>query len=96
MEFRIAQQWDGAALGHAGIEIRLQPSPAGDAVVMEMNGPFFNDPSNPGGAVGKPFPNLWDYEGKEETVACLTSTSNQISRGRRKPGGWQTLKMDLN
>ena len=64
MEFRIAQQWDGAALGHAGIEIRLQPSPAGDAVVMEMNGPFFNDPGNPGGAVGKPFPNLWDYEGK--------------------------------
>ena len=28
-----------------------------------MNAPFFNDPPNPGGPAGEPFPGLWEYEG---------------------------------
>jgi hypothetical protein len=33
-----------------------------------MNAPFFNDPPNPGGPAGEPFPGLWEYEGKTSSL----------------------------
>ena len=30
---------------------------------MDVEGQFFNDPPNPGGAAGEPFMGLWDFEG---------------------------------
>jgi hypothetical protein len=30
---------------------------------MDVEGEFFNDPQNPGGAAGEPFMGLWDFEG---------------------------------
>ena len=30
-------------------------------IIVEVDAPFFNDPPNPGGKPGEPFPQLWDY-----------------------------------
>ena len=63
--YEIATQWDGSALGHAPVTIALIP--AEGFVRMKVAAPFFNDPGNPGGEPGEPFPGLWDWEGKIET-----------------------------
>ena len=65
MTFEITQRWDGRPSGHDPITVTLSTShKSDDAITLEVNAPFFNDPGNPGGEPGKPFDKLWDYEGK--------------------------------
>lgn len=63
MTFEITQRWDGRPSGHDPITVTLSTShKSDDAITLEVNAPFFNDPGNPGGEPGKPFDKLWDYE----------------------------------
>lgn len=64
MEFNITTTWDGDAVDHAPVKINLKASDVGNDLVIEVEAPFFNDPAKPGGEVGKPFQQLWDYEGR--------------------------------
>ena len=63
LTFEITQQWDGRPTGHDPITLQLSKSDE-NTITMEVNAPFFNDPGNPGGEAGKPFDQLWDYEGR--------------------------------
>lgn len=47
-------------------------------VIMTVDAPFFNDPPSPGGIPGKPFPGLWDYEGKTHTLKKLMHFWNWV------------------
>lgn len=50
---------------------------------MTVDAPFFYDPPSPGSIAGKPFPGLWDYEGKTYTLKKLMHLCNwgiQIGR----------------
>ncbi|XP_064508784.1 UPF0462 protein C4orf33 homolog [Pseudopipra pipra] len=62
MEFRIKHTWDGLPVSHNLVMIWLRPDNAG--LLMEVHGPFCNDPQAPLGEPGKPFDRLWDYEGR--------------------------------
>lgn len=59
MEFRILTQWDSVAIDHEPVQVKL--TKLDNYVGFEVDAPFFDDPK-PDGEVGKPFPNLWDYE----------------------------------
>ena len=61
MNFSVTQQWNGTPVDHEPVTLTLQPG--GGGVKMVVKAPFFDDPPNPGGVPGKPFPQLWDYEG---------------------------------
>ena len=74
--FEITQTWDSQPTGHGPIRVTLTPTQNG--LVLDVGARFFNDPPNPGGDAGKPFPQLWDYEGIE--VLSLTHlTPEQLS-----------------
>ena len=60
LEFEIATQWDGVPIDHDSVKVRLRK--LDNCLGLEVDAPFFDDPK-PAGLVGKPFPNLWDYEG---------------------------------
>ncbi|XP_061441032.1 UPF0462 protein C4orf33 homolog [Rhineura floridana] len=60
MEFKIEHTWNSFPVSHDPVMIRLSPEDAG--ILVEVNAPFFNDPSAPPGEPGKPFNGLWDYE----------------------------------
>ena len=62
LKYEICHQWDGQPVSHDVITLTLSNAQDG-ALVVSVTAPFFNDPPNPGGAPGQPFPNLWDYEG---------------------------------
>ncbi len=76
MEFLISTEWDGAVLDHDPATITLTSHPEG--VKMLVEAVFFDDPSNPGGTPGEPFPGLWDYEGLYSHVqlAIFSKTSD--------------------
>lgn len=61
MDFKIEHTWDGFPVKHEPVLVRL--SPGDEGVMMEVNAPFFNDPPAPLGEPGKPFNELWNYEG---------------------------------
>ena len=63
MELTIEKTWDDQPLtDHDSVIIRLEP--LNDShFVMNVQSPFFNDPSDPGGIPGQPFLGLWNYEG---------------------------------
>lgn len=61
MIFEIATQWDGKPIDHAPVKIKLQKA-LNESISLEIDAPFFDDPK-PDGVAGKPFPQLWDYEG---------------------------------
>jgi len=63
MEFNIATTWDGQSLNHKAVKIVLSTATNGRDLNIHVEAPFFNNPPNPGGPVGQPFPQLWDYEG---------------------------------
>lgn len=63
MECVISTQWNGDAISHAPVKLRLARLDT-STVGLEVEAPFFGDPQ-PAGPVGQPFPSLWDYEGKE-------------------------------
>jgi hypothetical protein len=69
MDFKIEHTWDGFPVGHQPVSVRLSPGEGG--VVMEVRAPFFNDPPAPLGEPGKPFNELWDYEGKQKYCVLL-------------------------
>ncbi|CAH1777636.1 unnamed protein product [Owenia fusiformis] len=60
MDFEITQQWDSRPTGHAPVKLRLSRNDS--CILIHIEAPFFNDPSNPGGAPGEPFWELWEYE----------------------------------
>nr|XP_002736601.1 PREDICTED: UPF0462 protein C4orf33 homolog [Saccoglossus kowalevskii] len=62
LQFEIKHQWNSTPVDHRPINIKLSSDHDNQCVLMEVEGPFFNDPSAPSGMAGKPFPNLWDYE----------------------------------
>lgn len=62
MDFKIQYTWDGFPVKHEPVFVRLNPGDGG--VMMEVSAPFFNDPPAPLGEPGKPYNELWNYEGK--------------------------------
>lgn len=69
MDFKIEHTWDGFPVTHEPVFVRLNPGDRG--VMMEVSAPFFNDPPAPLGEPGKPFNELWDYEGKWKSCILL-------------------------
>ena len=63
LEYKITQQWNSKSTGHDPVTLTLTPET--DGVLLEIQAPFFNDPSDPGGPQGQAFPELWDYEGEQ-------------------------------
>ena len=61
MNYSINTTWDGQAIDHLPVTISMEPDRCYNLVVT-VDAPFFNDPANPGGKPGQPFPQLWDYE----------------------------------
>ena len=61
MEFSISKQWDGEKIDHDPVILKLSTANEG-SVCLEVDAPFFDDP-RPAGPGGRPFPQLWDYEG---------------------------------
>jgi hypothetical protein len=62
MNYSINTTWDSQAIDHLPVTISMEPDRCYNLVVT-VDAPFFNDPANPGGKPGQPFPQLWDYEG---------------------------------
>lgn len=62
MEFSITTTWDSRPIDHAPIKITLSRYSVADELNIHVEAPFFNDPPNPGGTPGQPFPHLYDYE----------------------------------
>lgn len=60
MTFAIKETWNSLPITHDPIKITFSPGDGG--LLMEVSGPFFNDPAAPAGPAGQPFPGLWDYE----------------------------------
>uniref|UniRef100_UPI00398E8774 UPF0462 protein C4orf33 homolog isoform X2 n=1 Tax=Pristiophorus japonicus TaxID=55135 RepID=UPI00398E8774 len=60
MEFTINKTWDSSPVTHKAISLSLKPGDGG--MLMEVKGPFFNDPSAPPGEKGKPYNELWNFE----------------------------------
>ncbi|XP_061189290.1 UPF0462 protein C4orf33 homolog [Saccostrea echinata] len=60
MNYKITKTWNGSDVDHPYVQLTLHAAESG--VEVRVKAPFFNDPGNPGGEDGKPFPNLWDYE----------------------------------
>ncbi|XP_028657509.1 UPF0462 protein C4orf33 homolog isoform X1 [Erpetoichthys calabaricus] len=73
MEYSIAHTWDSIPVNHNPVTIHLQPGDGG--LLMEVRGPFFNDPPAPAGPPGEPFDKLWDYEVAE--AFFLNSTTEK-------------------
>lgn len=69
MEFTIEHTWDDLPVSHKPVTIGLKSYDGG--LLMVVNAPFFNDPPAPLGEPGKPFRNLWDYEGKRNGFAAV-------------------------
>ncbi|KAK3576856.1 hypothetical protein CHS0354_012911 [Potamilus streckersoni] len=59
--YTITRTWNNQDTGHVPIQLTLQRADERH-VQLTISAPFFNDPPNPGGTPGKPFPQLWDYE----------------------------------
>ena len=59
--YTINTTWDGQSINHDPVNITLT-SDGGD-VRVNIEAPFFNDPTDPGGKPGQPFDKLWLYEG---------------------------------
>ncbi|XP_027514683.1 LOW QUALITY PROTEIN: UPF0462 protein C4orf33 homolog [Corapipo altera] len=95
VEFRIKHTWDGLPVSHNLVMIQLRPDNAG--LLMEVHGPFCNDPQAPLGESGKPFDRLWDYEvveaffqfaihgSKEERIykALYLVPQNELQEGQK-------------
>ncbi|XP_060078532.1 UPF0462 protein C4orf33 homolog [Ylistrum balloti] len=62
MEFSIATTWDSQPVDHTPVKITLSRHVGGNDVNIHVDAPFFNDPPNPGGTAGQPFPKLYNYE----------------------------------
>ena len=59
--YEITRTWNDLPTNHSVIQFTLVSHEEGVKILMKA--PFFNDPPNPGGPPGEPFPGLWDYEG---------------------------------
>lgn len=75
MTFSINTTWDGNPINHRPITLTLEPDRSRN-LIISVEGHFFNDPKNPGGLPGQPFPGLWDYEGKAEILIFLPTFRN--------------------
>lgn len=62
MEFSITTTWDSRPIDHPPVKIRLSRHVGGNDVNIHVSAPFFNNPPNPGGPAGQPFPQLYNYE----------------------------------
>ena len=57
----IDKTWDGKPVQHEKVQVSLHRSE--NAVEIHVEAPFMNDPPAPNGEKGRPFAQLWDYEG---------------------------------
>ena len=73
MSFEIKTSWDNLSLDHQPTKFTLSCQQNDDHLTVHFKGPFFNDPpAPPNGVKGKPFPQLWDYEGLlRQFTSCL-------------------------
>lgn len=62
VQYQIKTTWDSIPVMHVPVTITFKPDDEG--LVMEVNSLFFDDPPAPPGEPGKPFDQLWDYEGE--------------------------------
>ncbi|KAM4708127.1 UPF0462 protein C4orf33 homolog isoform 1-T1 [Discoglossus pictus] len=58
--YKITTTWDSKLVLHEPLTITFKPHTEG--LIMEVDGPFFDDPSTPPGQPGEPFDGLWDFE----------------------------------
>lgn len=64
MSFEIKTSWENQSVDHQPAEFTLSCEQNDDHLTVHFKAPFFNDPPAPlNGVKGKPFPQLWDYEG---------------------------------
>ena len=64
MSFEIKTSWDNQSLDHQPAKFTLSCEQNDDNLTVHFKAPFFNDPpAPPNGVKGKPFPQLWEYEG---------------------------------
>ncbi|XP_052076783.1 UPF0462 protein C4orf33-like [Mytilus californianus] len=61
LKFKINTTWNSRPVDHDPVIISLDRDRCKN-VIINVDAPFFNDPANPGGTPGQPFPRLWDYE----------------------------------
>ncbi|XP_043917605.1 UPF0462 protein C4orf33 homolog isoform X2 [Protopterus annectens] len=87
MEFRIASTWDSFPVAHEPVVVTLKPSEGG--LRMQVDAPFFDDPSAPPGEPGKPFDGLWEFEVVE--AFFLNDTTQQYLEVELCPHGQHLL-----
>ncbi|XP_053559639.1 UPF0462 protein C4orf33 homolog isoform X2 [Bombina bombina] len=58
--YKISTTWDSKMVLHEPMTITFKPHK--DGLIMEVDGPFFDDPPTPPGEPGEPFDGLWDFE----------------------------------
>ncbi|XP_052076776.1 uncharacterized protein LOC127714777 [Mytilus californianus] len=87
MTFNISTSWDGQPIDHDPVIISLDRDRCNN-VIMSVDAPFFNDPANPGGTPGQPFPGLWDYEVAE---AFFLNDQNDYLEVELSPHGQHLL-----
>lgn len=75
MKFKINTAWNRWPIDHDPVIISLDRDRCNN-VIPTVDAPFFNDPPSPGGMRGKPFPGLWDYEGKTHILNKLMHLCN--------------------
>jgi len=61
MEYEIKTTWDNRPIDRQPVKLSLSSSDVG--MVLDVSAPFYNDPQDPGGPHGEPFPKLWEFEG---------------------------------
>ena len=64
MSFQIKTSWDNQSIDHPPAQFTFSCKQNDENLTVNFQAPFFNDPpAPPNGVKGKPFPELWDYEG---------------------------------
>ena len=60
LEFKIEKTWDNMAINHQPVELKLIGGEG--ELIIQISGPFFEDPAPEGANAGEAFYKLWDYE----------------------------------
>lgn len=70
--FSVDSLWNGDPINHDPVEFHVS-APDRNTIKVDVSGPLFNDPLQPPGPPGHPFPELWEFEGKvrDYMVSCM-------------------------
>ena len=89
MKFTIEKLWNSLPItDHRAVEITLSSTDDKDHLLVEIDAPFFNDPSPPplsSSSTPGPYPELWNYEVVE--LFFLASSSNHYVELEFSPHG---------